>query len=73
MEMWVAAMFLIGALIGVLVSQITGIFAFRKGQRDIARKNGTIYLDSRTNEMYLELEHEFEPDQNVTVLAITRK
>lgn len=73
MGIWVAAVFLIGALIGVLVSQITGVFAFRKGQHDIARKNGTIYLDSQTNEMYLELEHEFEPGQNVTVLAITRR
>ena len=73
MELWFAAAFLFGILVGVLVSQVAGVFAFRKGQRDIARKNGTIYLDSQTNEMYLELEHEFDPNQNVTVLAITRK
>lgn len=73
MELWFVAAFLFGTLVGVLVSQVTGIFAFRKGQRDIARKNGTIYLDSKTNEMYLELEHEFDLNQNVTVLAITRK
>lgn len=73
MELLFIAMLFHGIFIGVLISQITGVFAFRKGQRDIARKNGTIYLDSQTNEMYLELEHEFEPNQNVTVLAITRK
>ena len=73
MELWFAAAFLFGILVGVLVSQVAGVFAFRKGQRDIARKNGTIYLDSQTDEMYLELEHEFDPNQNVAVLAITRK
>ena len=75
MELWVRLViaFALGWLIGVLICQCTGSAAFRKGQRDIAQTNGTIYIDSQTNEMYLELEHEFEPDQNVTILAITRK
>lgn len=75
MELWIwfVIAFASGWLIGLLICQCTGSAAFRKGQRDIAQTNGTIYIDSQTNEMYLELEHEFEPGQNVTVLAITRK
>ena len=75
MEIWVWLIitFALGWLFGVLICQFVGSAAFKKGQRDIAQTNGTIYIDSQTNEMYLELEREFEPDQNVTILAITRK
>lgn len=75
MELWICLViaFALGWLVGVLICQCVGSAAFRKGQRDIAQTNGTIYIDSQTNEMYLELVHEIEPGQNITVLAITRK